>query len=173
MHRRYTVRSVLRALFLPVLFVALLGYLTYARLRQQKLNRELIAAVKNQDTESLRSLLQHGADANATDEPDNKRKNLLDLFRDVFHFGKKTDDGPRSALRLATFTRNVPNVKLLLSYGANIKALDGYGWTMLHWAALDGQTDVAKQALNAGIDINAKDHDGHTALIIGLENGSQ
>lgn len=59
--------------------------------------------------------------------------------------------------------------KLLLRYGANLLARNSFGRTSLHTICRDdggdGALEMLKTLVEMGIDINATDHDGETALM--------
>lgn len=55
-------------------------------------------------------------------------------------------------------------VKILVSAGADVNAKDDQGWTILHWAALWGYTDVAEILVSKGADVNARTVYDQTAL---------
>jgi uncharacterized protein len=48
-----------------------------------------------------------------------------------------------------------------------------YGWTPLHWAAMEGYKNVAKLLLAMGADVNAKDNWGYTPLHIAAQDGTR
>jgi len=41
--------------------------------------------------------------------------------------------------------------------------MDRYGWTALHYAAVEGQFNVVELLLGAGVDVRQRDKDGATA----------
>ena len=52
--------------------------------------------------------------------------------------------------------------RFLIDEGANIDApaKDEYGGTPLHWAAVLGRVEIARQLIAAGADVNARDNHG-------------
>jgi len=51
----------------------------------------------------------------------------------------------------------VADVKAALEQGSHINAVDGYGLTPLHWAAVNGCLDLAKLLVNRGANINPRE----------------
>ncbi len=61
--------------------------------------------------------------------------------------------------------------KYLLSKGADIKAKDEDGWTVLHYAAYGGNKDIVDFLVSKGFDVNVKAKDGKTPLMIAAREG--
>lgn len=68
-------------------------------------------------------------------------------------------------LHVAANKGNIKLVKLLLSKGANVNAVDKDGETPLREAAKGGNIDTVKYLIEKGADVNAKNKYGHTALM--------
>src|SRR5437868_5967972 len=66
MHRKRL--SLITALLLLAILVGGLGWTVYAPVRQERINRALIAAIMKNDTKTALALLAKGADPNARDE---------------------------------------------------------------------------------------------------------
>jgi ankyrin repeat protein len=64
-------------------------------------------------------------------------------------------------LHEATQTGHIDAVRLLLAYGADVRACRSYQITPLHWA---GNVDIARLLLDAGASLNAVDRVGKTPL---------
>lgn len=67
---------------------------------------------------------------------------------------------------------SVPDsMKALLASGLNPNTLDKYGRTALHAAVLLAQVELARYLLSKGADINARDRDGRTSLMVSASAG--
>jgi ankyrin repeat protein len=64
----------------------------------------------------------------------------------------------------AAVENNLPEVRRLLSVGADVNAQGDHGETPLHWASRNGHAQVMKELLEHGADIEAKNNDGDTPL---------
>lgn len=70
-----------------------------------------------------------------------------------------------TALTQAVRSTHLPTIQLLLDYGADTNKRDAYGGTVLHQACVaKDDPGILKPLIAAGVDINAIDHDGDTAL---------
>ena len=49
---------------------------------------------------------------------------------------------------------------------------DEYGWTALHWAALNGHKEVVQLLISNGADVNAKNSDGKTPADLAMNKAS-
>jgi hypothetical protein len=65
----------------------------------------------------------------------------------------------------AAQSRDLAAVKKLLKEGADVNAAQGDGMTALHWAALNGDAEIAQMLLYAGANVSAKTRlGGYTPL---------
>ena len=55
--------------------------------------------------------------------------------------------------------------------GSEMNPKDKYGWTPLHKAASNGQTDIAEMLIARGADVNDKEKHGKTALHLAIDRG--
>lgn len=161
-----------------LLLVALgggLGWLTYREIRQERLNRSLIAAVKQNDTSAVLALLNEGADANAHDMRATSTslwKQLMVLLRGKpfpsshaptallvalqWHHDSNSDiEFPPGNLRL---------IKVLLDKGAAVNAEDSRGNTPLLYASVagaiteGGRDKIINLLLDHGANVNPSPH---------------
>lgn len=139
----------------------------------------VVMAAMAGDCDSLRLLLAKGADPN-------RRMNLIGSFPisplfAAIGFGepstvealleggaslRERDADNMTALDWAVLAHHTDEVKALIKAGADVNAVDRYGYTPLLYAAtVDfGDADVANILLQAGADPNVKDKNGKTAL---------
>jgi ankyrin repeat protein len=107
----------------------------------------LIDAVKQQDLQTVRSLLKQKVSINATEA-----------------------DGS-TALHWAAQRNDLQLVELLLGAGANASASTRYNITPLYLAAVNGNAAVMERLLEAGADPNATAHEGQTMLMTAALSG--
>jgi hypothetical protein len=62
-------------------------------------------------------------------------------------------------------------LRVLLSHGADVNALDEAGWSPLMYAMGGGHADVVQLLLEAGADVNITAVDGATAIQLAQDNG--
>jgi len=96
----------------------------------------------------------------------------LELLKLLLKYGADPDlpgDGKATALMSATGHTEI--FKILVSHGANIRAKDNYGRTVLIWAALHGTEEVVTLLCKMGADPEIKDKGGNTALTEAKNNG--
>jgi ankyrin repeat protein len=111
------------------------------------LDAELFRAIAANDGAAVQSLLEQGADVNATD--------ILG----------------RTPLFTAAFYHRPEMAKLLLAKGARTDARDATGLAPLHAAVIAGAIPVTAALIDAGADINAKTETGKTPLHLAAATG--
>lgn len=163
----------------------------YRTKTQRDLNRQLLGAVKKNDTIAVRLLLTHGADPNVRDLRQQPRT-LWEQIQHAFHRGSEipaTSVPPtnyigvlnlsdeyfpeRTILETAVFSysesydgsENVSIVKALLDAGARTEDSSDKGHqTPLMMAALLGRLQTVQTLLDHHANPRARDDDGETAL---------
>jgi uncharacterized protein len=109
----------------------------------------LIDAVKNQDQQTARKLLENRSHVNVNE----------------------SDGEGMTALLWAAHQGEADMVKCLIEAGANVKAATRFGNTALHEAATLGDADIIRALLKAGADPNAVRSEGDTPLMLAARSG--
>ena len=110
-------------------------------------------AVRNGNTERVRQLLDSGSDVNARDSS---------KAAELFHGGKRLEYTP---LHWAAYLGDLKMVKLLISKGADLDAVDPSYGTPLHLAAEQAHVEVVEFLLGSGAQVSASSPSwGHTPL---------
>ena len=105
----------------------------------------LVEAVKHQDNDSARSLLEQGTEVNS-----------------------RQADGS-TALMWAAYWDEIETAELLIQAGADVNAANEYGATSL-WLACDrGSADMVEKLLGADADPNVSLHSGESPLMAAVE----
>ncbi|WP_264682379.1 MULTISPECIES: ankyrin repeat domain-containing protein [unclassified Wolbachia] len=140
-------------------------------LAQAKLDKDLIAAAARGSLQTVKNLVEQGANIEAKNK-DNKTP--LDLARERnnmemvnFLAQAKLDKD----LRVAVIRGNLQTVKNLIEQGANIETKDKEEWKLLHYAAVRNHIMVVKFLVEQGANIETKDEKGRTPLHRAAERG--
>jgi len=113
-----------------------------------RLNRELIDAVRTGDRSRTLRLIAEGANPNAQDGAGN------------------------TPLTVAVRQRDPDMVHLLLNYGARVDGRGMLGVTPLMLAVEKDDAELVSVLLQAGADVNAKSESGRTALLVAQRNNN-
>lgn len=131
--------------------------------RQERRNRQLIEAIKREDTSAAQLALKQGADANAPDEP------VVPAWQRIWDVVRGRRAGPSTAptallLSLGssefsdgTFTERKESPELvsaLLAHGAHINEIDQYGRSPLLYAIVGQQKRTSRLLIELGADVN-------------------
>ncbi len=183
MRTRSGKRLLCSALFGLILLIGLPVALVYPRARHQQLNRDLIAAIKRNDTPAALALLNAGADGNAVDRGDTSIS-TLQMLRDWFQQLRGNGapagtafrpaalalalDGPHPG-RGARLPENPTLVQALLDHGADPNTWDKDGYTALMLAILHSQPATARLLLDrgAGLDYGWS---GYSPLLLAISH---
>src|SRR5262245_7486589 len=98
------------------------------------------------------------------------------LVAPVFARSASVDAGTAmesAAVADAAMRKDANAVRALLRQGGDVNAAQGDGMTALHWAAMNGDTDLANTLLYAGANVRATTRlGGYTALHLAGQNGA-
>lgn len=159
---------------------------------QGELDKKLMATLTwgkrgQGDIAKVRALLQQGASPNSSNSDGNTLTALMvaaqqgyaDIVKLLLDEGARVNDKAEmviaagadgatgiTALSQAAHSENLSIVKMLVEHGADIHALSGHGDTILEFATTN---EIAQYFLDRGLDINARDKDGYTLLILSAE----
>jgi cytohesin len=135
----------------------------------------LIAAVKQQDPATVRTLLQQRADVNAA-EGDGATalhwavyqddRELVDLLLAAGANVNAANDLAITPLALASANGNAAIVQALLARGANPNAASETGVTPLMEASRNGNVDAVRALLVRGAEVNARERDRHQTSLM-------
>jgi ankyrin repeat protein len=139
-------------------------------------NKDLLDAIKKGDANSVKTILDKGADVNAKDE--NGFTGLImastrgDIVIARILLAKGADINAKeakygfTAMIVASIQRYIEIVKILLANGADVDIKSSNGDTALMVASGKGYTEIVKALLAKNADVNIKDYkDGWTALM--------
>jgi hypothetical protein len=172
-HRK---RAVLLTLLLLIGLLAVPVMLTWRQVRQERLNRSFLLAVRRNDTRAVLALLAQRANPDERELPSYTRSFWLTLLERLRGYQPKKDQFPTALLVALYWRRNalgavvVPPphnfalVKALVDSGANVNVSDVSGATPLILAASRGQRDVVRYLVEQGANVNARDKAGNTPL---------
>src|SRR5882724_2180871 len=138
---------------MPVTFRSLTAWwimslLSAASLLAASSDHRLADAVKNKDTDAVRSLLKEHWDVNAP-QPDGA-----------------------TALMWAAHWDDLETADLLIRAGANVNAANDLGVAALSLACTNGNPVMVERLLKAGADLNAAQRTGETALMTCSRTGN-
>ncbi|WP_169787519.1 ankyrin repeat domain-containing protein [Peribacillus butanolivorans] len=114
---------------------------------REGVNEQLIQAAERKETETIRRLIEEGADINAQDS-----------------------EG-RTATMIATYNNNVETAKILITAGADVNIQDDMKNNPFLYAGAEGYLEILKLTINAGTDPTITNRYGGTALIPASEHG--
>jgi len=152
-------------LLLLAALVGGLGWTVYTPIRQERLNRALIAAIKQNDTKQTLSLLAEGANPNVRDEPP-QHLSLWRLLLDTLRGKRPAPSTAPTALLLACSWYPHDNpllVKALLDRGAQIEAKENDGATPLLIAVILNKVQVSRLLIARGANVNVIDRSGESS----------
>jgi hypothetical protein len=140
------------------------------------INDDLIEAARNNDVQSVKMLIEKGADVNARGDFLGTPLIVASKFghyesaKELVKAGADID--AKCFLDCTPLLWSAEKgygeiVKLLLNNGANIEASDISGWTALMKATFQGNIEIVKILVEKGANVNVKNSYGYSALYIG------
>ncbi len=134
----------------------------------------LMEAVPYCTTDTIRLLIEHGADVNHTNNCGGTilmlaarygRTDIAKILMEEHSVNVNQDNNVFTTTSLieAAKVGRIDLVRLLLEHGAHINHKDNKGNTALHYAACYGNIAVVKLLLAAGAHLDINNHDGYTA----------
>ncbi|CAG9771421.1 unnamed protein product [Ceutorhynchus assimilis] len=137
-------------------------------------NTQLHFAARNGRTETVKSLLIHGAMKDIKNNCDQTALHLAveNGYNAIVHIllehgfnVNAADNKQQTSLIYACNWHSDPHlIRILLKFGAEMEIKDFDGRTALHWASLRGHTAVVNSLLENGANVNAQINDGETPL---------
>lgn len=140
---------------------------------------EFFTAVKADNADAIRALLQRGLDPNLIEEERNDTGLILALREGAMKVFDVLVDAPGikidaqahngdTAMMVAAFKGNAPAVAALLVRGAQVTRS---GWTALHYAAASGSNEIVQMLLDKKADINARAPNNTTPIMMASYGG--
>ena len=157
---------------LSLLFALLLPALVHAGAYE-----DMEEALIRNDSGAAIELLKRGMDVNTVDRAGNTlliqamRSDVPELIDYLLQRRARVNTRNRNgetALSIAAYTGNLPQVKRLVEAGAEVNF---YGWTPLAYAAYNGHLEIVDYLLKHGAEVNAKTQNGSTALFFAARFG--
>ena len=142
----------------------------------------LMIVCKNQNVEAADLLLNAGANPAIADADGNTclhyavsedcSKEILETITNHGADVNATNNKNHTALMMACGKRNVDAFNVLLNAGADTSVVSLYGNTWLHLAVLGScNKGILQGIVNYGVDVNAVNNEGSTALMLACETG--
>jgi ankyrin repeat protein len=136
----------------------------------------LFDAAKAADLQAVKTLLEEGADVDATDSDGDTAlhmaaaggdADIVLALLDARANANIKDSRGDSPLHVASFYGHAYVVQILINRGAVLEERNNAGFTALHYASLNGHMEAVKTLLDAGADVNAQNFQtGATAILI-------
>jgi hypothetical protein len=148
---------------------AVLGATIWRQVRQKRLNRALIAAVKRTDDQAVVSLLNLGADANCRVDPPHRSAWWEELLQWVRDRRLRASHAP-TPLLIALHSRrhagpfsyppeNIALIGALLDHGAQVNLSDESDASPLYWALVGSKNATARLLLAHGASVQPGGYD--------------
>ncbi len=178
-------RSLLLLLTLVLAVVGARGLWVWKAKRQYALNRQLIAALKNNDAKQALALVNRGADPNTRYNPP-PAPTLTQLFNHLLHRSLvPANDSPTAFLMACGANwnvsskdikygddspRNVSLIRAMLTHGGDSNTTDFQHWSALSIVVWSNNRYIAQLLLEHGANVNAQNLDGMTPLMFAVSS---
>lgn len=150
---------------LPLAVMLGFGGVAWSRIRQVRLDAELIRAIKARNTPNVEASLRRGANPTTVDIRELKLDSMGAYWQLVLGRSAK-DDAALSAIQIAYKQKYWDGVEVLVRYGespAHVRMSKGS--VLLLDAARSGATACCLTLIRHGVDPNVRDESGFTALM--------
>ena len=142
-------------------------------------SESLLAAAEEGNIDTLRSLLEQGADINTcnacSQTPLHRAaaKGNVDIVRWPLGRGVEVDSQGWTPLHVASRFGHLEVSRVLLDHGANVNARKQNYWTPMHLSTANGCLEIVKLLLERGADIHAMNAGGETPFQVSLRTGNR
>ena len=162
-------------LMIAGLVFAFIVKLGFDQLRGDVEESPLVSPIIQDNIDKMKEII--GKDAKAINQIDEQKRTPL-MWVAYLNYGdrelitKKPEVKEGEAAKPSLEEKRLEMTKLLLSNGADVKAVDEDNWTALIWAAWTGMPTVVEELVKAGSDVNALDNKKQSALMIAAQRGN-
>jgi ankyrin repeat protein len=163
-----------------MLMLVEMGYDVNMEYLDSLVQKTLYKAVSNGYVNSVKVLLDKGADINMKNINGDTvllnasnlgQTEMVKMFLEKGADVNACNNWGRTPMIDATRCRRTEIVSILLDNGADINKAENNGDTPLYVALQEGHVDMVRLLLEKGADVNAKNNDGWTALMWASEKG--
>ena len=153
--------------------------------KAENIGSPLCYAARHAELDSAQLLIQEGADLKSVDTGGHSSlhlaicnskasEELFDYFTGLGADPLLVDRRGCNGLHYAARANNLGALEKILECGPEVNAVDGFGWTPLHWAAASTSlsTQVIKALLHKGCNKDMEDKEGRTALDLAIQLGN-
>ena len=165
-------------LMIAGLVFAFIVKLGFDQLRGDVEESPLVSPIIQDNIDKMKEII--GKDAKTVNQQDEQKRTPL-MWVAYLNYGdrelitkkskSKKEDGTEVE-NPSLEEKRLEMTKLLLSSGADVKAVDEDNWTALLWAAWTGMPTVVEELVKAGSDVNALDNKKQSALMVAAQRGN-
>ncbi len=141
----------------------------------------LLRAAQGDNAEALSFLIENGADPGAKDPKGRDAWDLIRPYKDRSLQAREArclavlvEHGFQDRITLMEAARLADSavlIKRLTDHGGNVRSVDKYGWTPLHWAAFEGNADSCLGLLDAGAEANVESSAEYSQTARDIDDG--